>query len=369
MAARVLLAVGTRPEAIKTAPVVLALRRRGVHVTVVASGQHGVAFSEALSCFGLEPDLTLPGDHGESTLSDSMSRVLSGVAEVIDRLGPDLVLVQGDTTTTIASAMAAFQARVPVAHIEAGLRTGDPASPFPEEMYRLLVGRIAELHFAPTESAARALIEEGVDPTRVHVTGNPVIDALDMVVESGREPAPGSVADLLASGRRIVLVTAHRRESHGAGIACICDAVAEIAARFADVAVVFVRHPNPEVAGVVSDRLGACGSVMMLDPLDYVAFLGLMSRSTLVISDSGGIQEEAPALGVPVVVTRECTERGEALRNGSAVLAGTDADRIVAAADKILSGHGREARVQAARLFGDGHAGDRIAEIIEAWPG
>lgn len=369
MAASVLLAVGTRPEAIKTAPVVLALRRRGVGVTVVASGQHEASFAEAFACFGLEPDLTLQGAGSESSLSDSMSRVLSGVADAIARVQPDMVLVQGDTTTTLASALAAFQAQVPLAHIEAGLRTGDLAAPFPEEMYRLLVGRIADLHFAPTRSAAEALAREGVDPGRVHVTGNPVIDALDLVSASDREPSSGPVADLITSGRRIVLVTAHRRESQGAGIACVCDAVAEIARRFEDVSVVFVRHPNPKVAGVVSDHLRECGSVTMLDALDYVTFLGLMARSTLVISDSGGVQEEAPALGVPVIVTRDCTEREEAVQSGSSVLAGRDAARIVSEAVRILSGDVQGPGSERVRLFGDGHAADRIAKIIEAWPG
>ncbi len=318
--------------------------------------------------FGIAPDhdldLMLPGQ----TLFQSTSRMLTGLESVLESERPDLVMVQGDTTTTLSGALAAFYKRVPVAHVEAGLRTHDMSQPFPEEMNRVLTGRLASLHFAATENAAQNLRDEGVDPARIHVTGNTGIDAVLHVrdgLEQGRlasEALPG-----INPSKKIILVTAHRRESFGSGFERICQALAQLAHRD-DVQIVYPVHPNPNVQDPVNRILQNEPNVLLIEPLSYVPFVDLMRRAYLLITDSGGVQEEGPSLGKPILVLRDKTERPEAVSAGTVKLVGTDPDRILAEASKLLED--QDAYNSMARVhnpYGDGLASQRIATLIRSF--
>jgi UDP-N-acetylglucosamine 2-epimerase (non-hydrolysing) len=363
---RVLTVFGTRPEAIKMAPVVQAMvESPRLESTVCVTAQHRAMLDQVLDLFGIEPDFDLDVMRPEQDLTDVTVAVLTGLREVLRDVRPDRVLVHGDTTTTLAASLAAFYARVPAGHVEAGLRTGDPQSPWPEETNRRLAGGLADLHFAPTPRAARNLEGEGVDASRIHVTGNTVIDALlDAVARLDADPARAAEVDrrlpTLDPGRRLVLVTAHRRESFGEGLERICRALARLADRD-DVEIVFPVHPNPNVRAPVRRLLGATPGVHLIEPLDYLPFVRLMARSHLIITDSGGIQEEAPSLGKPVLVLREVTERPEALEAGTVRLVGTDAGRIEAEAGRLLDDAGAyRAMTRAHNPYGDGRAAHRI---------
>ena len=366
---KILLVFGTRPEAIKLCPVLLNLRRHSAHfdVRVCVTAQHRSMLDQVLDTFHVRPDYDLDVMTPGQTLSGITTRILASLEPVIRTEHPDMVLVQGDTTTTLAASLAAFYQRVPVVHVEAGLRTGDLAQPFPEEMNRIVVTRLATLHCAPTTGAARNLLAEGVERRRIWITGNSGIDAV-LYVRDALES--GSLATKLWPGldpsRKWIVVTAHRRESFGQGFASICESLATLAAR-PDVQLIYPVHRNPNVMDSVLRRLGGRSNVCLLDPLDYVPFVDLMRRAYLLITDSGGIQEEGPSLGKPVLVLREKTERPEAVAAGTVKLVGTDPQRILREAARLLNDPAAYARM--ARLYnpyGDGHASDRIREAIGA---
>jgi UDP-N-acetylglucosamine 2-epimerase len=362
----VLVVLGTRPEAIKLAPVVAALRAAPrLTPRVCVSGQHREMLDQMLRVFAIVPDRDLAVMRPAQDLSDVTARVLLGLRDALAAERPAAVLVQGDTTTAMAAALAAFYAGAPVGHVEAGLRTGRLDQPFPEEMNRRLVGQLATWHYAPTAQAAENLRREGVAPAQILVTGNTVVDALQTIAAQPL-PLPPPLDDAALAGRRLVLVTGHRRESFGAGLAGLCAALRALADRYPDVLVVYPVHLNPAVDGPVRAALGGHPRVRLTPPLDYLGFLALLRRAHLAITDSGGVQEEAPSFGVPVLVTRTATERGEALTAGTARLVGTDCDTVVAAASALLDDPAAHAAMRAAgNPFGDGRAAARIVAHLE----
>jgi UDP-N-acetylglucosamine 2-epimerase (non-hydrolysing) len=361
---------GTRPEAIKLAPVVLGLRAaRDIECRVCATAQHREMLDQVLEAFGIRADADLDLMRPGQSLGELTASAIRALDSWLAGELPDLVLVQGDTTTVLCAALAAFYNGIPLGHVEAGLRTGDLSAPWPEEANRQMVSRLASVHFAPTAAARDNLLKESVPSTRVHVTGNTVIDALLLAREKVREapPAvPGLAEDALRSARRMVLITGHRRESFGTGIRNLCGAIADLAGRFPEVDFVYPVHLNPRVREPVRQSLGAgnLDNVFLLDPLGYLPFVALMDRCTLVLTDSGGIQEEAPALGKPVVVTRSVTERPEAVEAGAALLAGTDRDLIVKSVSGLLSERSFYDKMAKPRnIYGNGKAARRIVEI------
>ena len=367
---RILSVFGTRPEAIKMAPVVLALRAKaGVDCRVCVTGQHRDMVDPVLDLFAIEPDADLAVMKADQDLTDVTGAVLLGLRRVLAEIQPDRVLVHGDTTTTFAAALAAFYARIPVGHVEAGLRSGNILAPWPEEMNRRLADGLSDLLFAPTESAAAHLRDEGVKNKNIRVTGNTVIDALfhvrDRLASDGQLRAALEQRFAAETGaKRLILVTGHRRESFGGGFERIAEALARLAQR-PDVAIVYPLHPNPNVAGPMRRLLGTLPRVHLIDPVDYVAFVFLMQRADIVLTDSGGIQEEAPSLGKPVLVMRDVTERPEAVTAGTVRLVGTDATRIVGETERLLDD--AEAYKEMSRAhnpYGDGQASRRIVEEL-----
>jgi UDP-N-acetylglucosamine 2-epimerase (non-hydrolysing) len=367
---KILLIFGTRPEAIKLCPVIRSLRDHPhtFNVKVCVTAQHREMLDQVLQAFEIKPDhdldLMLPGQ----TLFQSTSRILAGLEPVLRAEKPALVLVQGDTTTTLCGALAAFYSHIPVAHVEAGLRTHDIRQPFPEEMNRVLASHLTALHFAATEMAAQNLRDEGVPPDSIHVTGNTGIDAVLFVrdaLERGALHGPGWPE--LDASKKLIVVTAHRRESFGDGFERICRALATIADRD-DVQLVYPVHPNPNVQDPVQRYLARHPHVRLIEPLTYVPFVDLMRRAYLLITDSGGIQEEGPSLGKPILVLREKTERPEAVTAGTVKLVGTDEDRIVREATVLLddaAAYNRMSRVH--NPYGDGRASGRIANLIHSF--
>lgn len=357
---------GTRPEAVKMAPVVRALAESTtLRPVVVTSGQHREMLDQVNEVFGIRPDHDLGIFRHGQTLDDVTSGALRGFGAYLDEHPVDAVVVQGDTTTAFAGALAAFYRKTPVIHVEAGLRTGDLSSPFPEEGNRKLVGAIAARHCAPTVRAASNLLGEGIPADRVLVTGNTVIDALLHTANLGQRTGDAVVDEAVDQRRRIVVVTAHRRESWGAGMAEIGAAVARIALCQPDVLVVVPLHRNPVVRRTLEPLVAGLPNVHVTEPMSYGPFCHLLARSTLVLTDSGGIQEEAPALDVPVVVMRETTERQEAVEAGAAVLVGTDQDLIVRTVRRLLVDEAAHARMALARNpFGDGRAAHRVLDAI-----
>jgi UDP-N-acetylglucosamine 2-epimerase (non-hydrolysing) len=356
---------GTRPEAIKLAPVILHMKARPAdfQVQVAVTAQHRQMLDQVLEAFGIIPDYDLNLMSPGQTPAGASARILAAMEPVYGQSAPDIVFVQGDTTTTLCGALGAFYARIPVGHIEAGLRTGDPAEPFPEEMNRVLTGRLASIHFAATEGAKANLLREGVAQSAIHVTGNSGIDAVLNVrdrLESGA--LTGGGFDFLDSSKRLIVVTAHRRESFGAGFENICRALRTLAQR-GDVQILYPVHRNPNVREPVERNLKGLRGIHLIDPLDYVPFVDLMRRAYLLLTDSGGVQEEGPSLGKPVVVMREKTERPEAVEAGTVRLAGTAERRIVGEVARLLDDAGaREAMARVHNPYGDGHASARIAE-------
>jgi len=363
----VLVVFGTRPEAIKLAPVISALAASPTLAPrLCVTGQHREMLDQMLAVFDLVPDHDLAVMQPAQDLAGVTARVVTGLAAVLAAEQPAALLVQGDTTTAFAAALAGFYAGVPVGHVEAGLRTGRLDQPFPEEMNRRLVTQLAAWHYAPTARAAAALRREGVAEARIMLTGNTVVDALTAIAARPATLPAALPAEVLA-GRRLVLVTGHRRESFGAGLAAMCEALAVLAERFADVLIVYPVHLNPAVAGPVRARLGAHPRIALTAPLDYLEFVALLRRAHLVITDSGGVQEEAPSFAVPVLVTRATTERREALDAGVARLVGTDREAIVNAASALLADPAAHAAMRAAtNPFGDGHAAARIVAHLES---
>jgi UDP-N-acetylglucosamine 2-epimerase (non-hydrolysing) len=357
---------GTRPEAIKMAPVIRALKERKIPTNIIATGQHRELLDQVLRVFEIEPDANLKVMTEGQSLFQVTSRVLEGLAPRFKSARPSLVLVQGDTTTVFATALAAFYLKIPVGHVEAGLRTGNRYNPFPEEMNRTLTSRLAALHFAPTERARDALLAEGLTRETVHVTGNTVIDALLSVVREDYEFAHPTLRSLDLESNRLVTVTTHRRESWGAAMEESLGAIREVVDGYEDVIAVFPVHPNTTVREAAARVLGDADGFYLIDPLDYLDFAHLMARSTLIFTDSGGVQEEAPSLGVPVLVLRETTERPEGIEAGTAKLVGTSRGRIVGAARDLLGEPEKHAAMaRRANPYGDGKAAGRIVDIVE----
>ena len=367
---KILFVFGTRPEAIKLCPVLLHLRceMRNFDVKVCVTAQHRSMLDQVLAVFKVTPDHDLDVMQPAQTLAQSTARMIGALEPVMRGEMPDMVLVQGDTTTTFCGALAAFYSRVPVAHVEAGLRTWDPWRPFPEEMNRVLTARMTDLHFASTPGAARNLEREGVDQSRIHVTGNSGIDAVLHVKEGlERGKLRGGDWPQLDPSKKLIVVTAHRRESFGSGFEGICAALAELARRD-DVQIVYPVHRNPNVQDPVNRTLADLTNVFLVPPLDYVPFVDLMRRAYILISDSGGVQEEAPSLGKPILVLREKTERPEAVEAATATLVGTEPGKIVTEASLLLDDAGEYAR--RARIhnpYGDGRASSRIGEAIRSF--
>jgi UDP-N-acetylglucosamine 2-epimerase (non-hydrolysing) len=365
---------GTRPEAIKLAPVVLRLRQDPeVTAHVCAVSQHRQMLDQVIEAFRMPPDKDLDLMRPDQTLNVFAARALEAVDAYLAAESPDLVLVQGDTTTVLCVAIAAFNRHIRIGHVEAGLRTGDLQAPWPEEANRVLTTRITDLHFAPTSVSRQNLLDERVREDSIFVTGNTVIDALLLAVERVKE-APPVIAGLPASlqpgseGAPMVLITGHRRENFGAGFESICRAIAELATARPDVHFVYPVHLNPNVRKPVQEILAAAqhGNVHLIEPLPYLSFVGMMQRSTLIVSDSGGVQEEAPSLGKPVLVMRETTERPEALAAGTARLVGTDRRTIVDGVMQLLTDRAAyDAMSRAHNPYGDGHASERIVDICK----
>ena len=377
MKKRIAFIFGTRPEAIKLCPVVQTMRDRGeMDPFVCVTGQHREMLDQVLSVFGIVPDDDLELMRPNQSLSELTSRALIAIDGALERAQPDFVVVQGDTTTVFAAALSAFYRRIPVAHVEAGLRTWDKFSPFPEEINRVLATRLADLHFAPTETARENLLAEGVLEEQIRVTGNTVIDALLQTVAVVRERPPevtGLREQIVhgSSQNPLVLVTGHRRENFGQGFEDICSAVAELAERFPDINFVYPVHLNPNVVEPVYRLLGdqrAGGqlpNVHLIPPQDYLPFVRLMDRATLVLTDSGGVQEEAPSLGKPVLVLRDTTERPEAVEMGTVKLVGTESRAIVREASRLLTDRqAYDEMTRAVNPYGDGAASGRIVSAI-----
>ncbi len=360
---RVLTVFGTRPEVIKLAPVIRAIERRGLEAIVCASGQHRDMLDQMLEAFSIRPEFDLDVMRPNQSPLDVAGRIFTELPPVIEQVRPDWLVVQGDTTTTFAAAWVAFHARVSVAHVEAGLRTHDKFHPFPEEINRRLTSVLADLHFAPTSRSERNLLDEGVAPDRIFVTGNPVVDALGMILN---QPVRWSDPRLENLQGRTLLVTAHRRESFGRPLEEICHAVTDLLAQHQDLTAVFPVHPNPAVREVAGRILGNNPRVILTAPLTYPEFVHIMRRADLILSDSGGVQEEAPSVGTPVLVLREVTERPEAIESVWAKLVGTSRELIVETAAQWLAQNKKTQMAHAANPFGDGRAGERIAKLIES---
>lgn len=371
MRKRVLIVFGTRPEAIKLFPVVQALQARGdLDVRTCVTAQHRGLLDQVLSIAGIVPDIDLDLMTPGQSLDALTARLLTGLGRAMDAERPDRVIVQGDTATAMVGALAAYYRKVPVSHVEAGLRSGDIYQPWPEEVNRRIVAPIADQHFAPTETAAEALRRENIAPATIHVTGNTVIDALHATrARIEADPSLAAGLDDIATrfaGKRLVLVTTHRRENFGDGMQGIAQAIARIARR-QDVALLFPVHPNPNVVSVMDTVLGDRPNVARIEPLDYPHFIRALGMAELVLTDSGGVQEEAPALGKPVLVMRETTERPEGVAAGTARLVGTDPDRIVSEISTLLDDDAAySAMARAHNPFGDGQAATRIARVVRA---
>lgn len=371
---KVMVVFGTRPEAIKMAPVITALRAQsGIQTLVAVTAQHRQMLDQVLDLFGITPDDDLDVMRANQNLSDLFARILTGMSEVISRRQPDLVLVHGDTSTTLATALAAFYANVPVGHVEAGLRTGSMAAPWPEEMNRRLTAPLTRLHFAPTARARSHLLAEGINASDVHVTGNTVVDAL-LEATAQIQARPALKQELnerlsyLDPGKRLILVTGHRRENFGHALEQICRAIQRIVAR-GDAEVVYPVHLNPNIKDPVTRILGGEAGVHLTEPQEYLPFVHLMARADIIITDSGGIQEEAPSLGKPVLLMRDSTERPEAVDAGTVRLVGTHSSTICSETARLLDNpEAYQAMANAENPYGDGKSARRIARIIsEFW--
>ncbi|MCE8189170.1 UDP-N-acetylglucosamine 2-epimerase (non-hydrolyzing) [Porphyromonas gingivalis] len=380
---KVMLVFGTRPEAIKMAPLVKEFQARAseFETIVCVTGQHREMLKQVLELFGIKPDYDLEIMKEGQDLYDVTTRVLLGMREVLKKTKPDVVLVHGDTTTSTAAALAAFYQQIPVGHVEAGLRTHNIYSPWPEEMNRQLTGRMASYHFAPTELSRDNLLAEGIATDRIFITGNTVIDALQQVVTRVKGNADlrnevsrkllqfGYDVNRLEAGRRLVLITGHRRENFGEGFLNICRAIQTLSKRFPEVDFVYPMHLNPNVRKpireIFGDNLGGLDNLFFIEPLEYLQFVTLMDRSSIVLTDSGGIQEEAPGLGKPVLVMRDTTERPEAVKAGTVKLVGTDYNQIVDNVEKLLTDNAAYAEMSRANNpYGDGKACSYIADAL-----
>lgn len=359
---KLLFVIGTRPEAIKLAPVILKARKEPqISVLVLATAQHRKLLDEVLKIFAITPNFDLDVMTSGQILSEITAKVIVGVEEILHKTRPDWVIIQGDTTTVLATALACYYQKIPVAHVEAGLRTYDKFQPFPEEMNRRLVSHLADFHFCPTTKAKENLQKEGIASEKTLVTGNTVIDALFLAL---REPVVfGKDFDKVDFSKRIILLTAHRRENFGKPLENICMAVKDIVGRFKDIEVVYPMHPNPNVQKTAMRVLGDQSRVHLLPPLDYLTFCHLMQKASLILTDSGGIQEEAPSLNKPVLILREVTERPEVVTVGAAKVVGRDRERIVNETTTLLTDPDLYQRMsEAPNPFGDGKAAERIID-------
>ncbi|TPG11191.1 UDP-N-acetylglucosamine 2-epimerase (non-hydrolyzing) [Rhodanobacter glycinis] len=357
----ILCIVGTRPEGIKMAPLIKALKREPwARVTVLATAQHRGLLDQVLSLFDIQPDVDLDIMRPNQALPELTARLITALDEKFAELAPDVVLAQGDTTTVMTAALVAFYRRIPFGHVEAGLRTHDLDNPFPEEMNRLVAGHLARWHFVPTERSRQNLLREGIADTAIHVTGNTVIDAL---LEVAAAEWPLGIP--LDPSKRLILVTAHRRENFGEPFRAICRAIRQLVDRYADTEVLYPVHPNPNVQATAHELLGGHPRIRLCEPLDYAPFVEAQKRAYLILTDSGGVQEEAPALGKPVLVLRTETERPEAVDEGVVRLVGTDQARIVAEASRLLDSDGAYSDMaRGVSPYGDGLAAQRIVAVL-----
>jgi len=371
---KVLTVFGTRPEGIKLAPLVKSIQEEETHLKslVCVTGQHREMMRQVLDVFGIEPDYNLDIMKKDQSLYDVTARAIEGLDAVLKKVRPDLVLVQGDTTTAFVAGLAAFYARIPLGHVEAGLRTGDKFNPFPEEMNRVLIGYLTDFHFAPTSKAKDNLLKEGVTEENIFVTGNTGIDALLMTLRSVQSEEKKSFYTRyffeqfgISFGKRSILVTMQRRESFGREMEDICQGIKEIAAKYPDLNTIFPVHPNPNVRRPVEAILTNLPNVSLIPPLDYPSLVFLMAHVDIILTDSGGIQEEAPSLGKPVLVMRKTTERPEGIAAGTARLVGTDKERIIEETTRLIDdGEAYDAMARAVNPYGDGMASERIVRII-----
>ena len=372
---KILFVIGTRPEAIKMAPLIKRLaKNEKFSVAVCATAQHRGMLDQVLNLFEIKPDFDLNIMRPNQDLSDVTSLVLLGVRGVIKEFQPDVVLVQGDTTTCFAAALAAFYANVRIGHVEAGLRTGNLREPFPEEGNRLLTSRLADWHFAPTAINRENLLREGISDNKICITGNTVIDALlwvrDLTLQNPQSFSGniwGTAAPYINAESRIVLITGHRRENFGSGFRNICAAIATLAEKHSDWQFIYPVHLNPNVQAPVFELLSNTPNVHLISPLDYAPFVFLMNKARIILTDSGGVQEEGPALGKPVIVMRDVTERPEAVRSGTALLVGTDTERIVKETEPLMLDETRyNAMARAHNPYGDGQASERISSFLDS---
>ncbi len=372
---RVMVVFGTRPEAVKMSPVVKALRRHAdqIHTTVCITAQHREMLDQVLEVFEIHPEVDLDLMKPDQSLAGLTGRIFTQLDPVIKAHQPDWLLIQGDTTTVMAAAILGFYNQVKVGHVEAGLRTHDKWRPFPEEVNRRLAGVVADLHFAPTENNRQNLLNEGIRDEIIHITGNPAIDALQYIIQ---QPVPQQTEQILAqagagkAGKRLVLVTAHRRENFGKPIRDICRALKRLAETYREqITLVYPVHLNPNIQEPVQELLSDVENILLLPPLDYLPLVHLMKQAALILTDSGGIQEEAPSLGIPTLVLRERTERQEGVEAGTLKLVGTDPETIFKAASRLLDiPQAHKEMAQAVNPYGDGHAAERIAAIlIQNW--
>jgi UDP-N-acetylglucosamine 2-epimerase (non-hydrolysing) len=365
---KVLVAFGTRPEAIKMAPLIKTLST-SFKVSVCVTGQHRKMLDQVLDLFQITPDIDLDIMRDSQDLFDITSSILTSFKQVLDSVDPHIVLVHGDTSTSFACALSSFYKKIPVAHVEAGLRTNDIYSPFPEELNRQLTSSIATLHFAPTQNSKKNLLKEGVKPKNIFITGNTIVDSLkDIEAKARKENFPKNIIDdlpFLLEDKEIVLITGHRRENFGKGFEEICYGIRDLASEFLDRKFVYPVHLNPQVLKPVKDILGDVPNVFLTDPVQYITFIKLMLISSLIITDSGGIQEEAPSFSVPVLVMRDSTERPEAIESGHAKLVGACRESILEEGRNLLK-KGRQSSntLSSANPFGDGNASERIKEIL-----
>lgn len=368
---KILVVFGTRPEAIKMAPVVKILENdKNIDCRVAVTAQHREMLDQVLNLFNIEPAYDLNIMKAGQTLYDITSRALLGLRDILKQDRPDMVLVHGDTTTTFVGSLAAFYEQIPVGHVEAGLRSGDKYSPFPEELNRRLTGVVSDLHFAPTAQAQHNLMQEGHERENIYITGNTVIDALLKTVQDTFEFQDAALKNIDFQGQRVITVTTHRRENLGEPMRQMYRAMRDIVREFPDVTLVFPVHKNPAVRTLVKEVLGEEERVVLIEPLDYEPFVNLMNKSHLILTDSGGLQEEAPSLGKPVLVLRENTERPEAVEAGTVQLVGTSYERIYQTTKELLASQPAYKKMaQAVNPYGDGKASARILEAIYHWWG
>ncbi len=361
----ILTVIGTRPEAVKLAPVVTALMENtNVNVSVLVTAQHREMLDEVLDMFDIVPDYDLDIMSDNQTPTDVFIQVLNGIQPILVQSKPDWLLVQGDTTTVLASTIAAAYEKIPVGHIEAGLRTYDRGNPFPEEINRVLTDHAASLHFAPTITDRAALLREGISNHTIHVTGNTVVDTLNTIISRPESPSLRTILSNIEDDKRLILVTAHRRENFGEPLQRIIVALLQLAKR-EDIHIVYPVHPNPNINKPIKELLLNQSNISVVEPLDYLTFTHLMKQSYLILTDSGGIQEEAPGLGIPVLVLRKVTERTEAVEQGTAIMVGTDTEKIVKSVTLLLDNKpSYKAMIKSVNPFGDGNASQRIVSIL-----